>query len=360
MFIYYGKTFESSQSGGRIVGVVCDQCGCKYFYELTRIGTGANTASYWINESGAAQKAGKRSEMDLQRRLQMEAELVPCPQCNWINDELVKGHRLGRYRAVGKFAFGLGFAGSTLSLIAAWCINLGPPVDRWLLPYLLVGGPGVFASLAVAMLLLRRWLRGRIEPNRDFPREPRLPPGSPPALILDEATQNLRLAKPASPPADDILEFQFGRHHLPAMCCECLQTAATDHGHSINVTRLLHLKVPLCGDCARKTEREYQRISRIFAVLGLLVGGAMTFVMWRSSVEWWVIVVSLLLLLGLVAVLIAIVASMRTAPVKLVGADRSRGVVRLRFRNPEYLQVVAQQIEGASERIAGQGRSGRV
>src|SRR5438105_396547 len=106
MLFYYGKTFEASRAGGRVVGVICDHCGCRYYYELTRIGTGANTASYGIGTSRASRKAHEQSERDLQRRLALEAELVPCPQCNWINGELVKGYRLGRYRGVGKFAFG--------------------------------------------------------------------------------------------------------------------------------------------------------------------------------------------------------------------------------------------------------------
>jgi hypothetical protein len=107
MFIYYGKTFESSRAGGCVVGVVCDNCGGTYYYELARIGTGAHTAPYGIGTSSASQKAHDQSETDLQRRLAVEAELVPCPKCHWISDELVKGYRLGRYRGVGKLAFAL-------------------------------------------------------------------------------------------------------------------------------------------------------------------------------------------------------------------------------------------------------------
>ena len=171
-------------------------------------------------------KAEEQSETDLQQRLAMEAELVPCPECNWINDELVKGYRLGRYRAIGTFAWAIGFAGSALSLVAAWFIHIGPPVDRWMLPYLLFAGPGAFASMTMAMLFFRAWLRNRIQPNREFPQEPQLPYGTPPPLVLDKATQELRLANPAAAPVDGALDFQVGRHVLPALCCECLQVSA--------------------------------------------------------------------------------------------------------------------------------------
>jgi hypothetical protein len=273
MFLYYGKTFESARAGGCIVGVVCDHCGCKYYFELARIGSGASTASYGIATQRASERAIEQSDVELQRRLATEAELVPCPKCNWINDELVKGYRLGRYRTVGKLAWAIGLAGSVLSLVAAWFIHVGPARDRWLLPYLLFAGPGAFGLVAIAMLLIRNWLRDRIQPNRAFPQDPLLPHGSPPALVLDEATQGLRIAKPAARENDGILSFQFGRHSFPPLCCECLQAAESDNGYSINVTRLLQLKVPMCAGCADRFKREYQRVSGIVAALGCWSAG---------------------------------------------------------------------------------------
>jgi hypothetical protein len=349
MFLYYGKTFESSRAGGCLVGVVCDHCGCTYYYELARIGTGAQTASYGIGSSSASQKAQDQSESDLQRRLAMEAELVPCPRCHWISEDLVEGYRLGRYRGVGKLAFAVGFAGSILSLIVAWFIHIGSPLDRWLMPYLLIGGPATFTGIAMALLLLRGWLRGRIQPNREFSQEPRLPPGTPPALILDEATQNLRVALRTSAQADQFLDYQFGRHKLPHLCCECLQPGDEGRGYPIQVTRLVHVEIPRCAACAGKSHRQWQRISLVFILLGLLVGAAMVVVMALASVELWIIVVSSLVLFGATLVLTSVVADARTAPVKVAGGDRSRGVLRLRFRNPAYVQAVTQQLNDTAQ-----------
>ena len=81
-------------------------------------------------------------------------------------------------------------------------------------------------------------------------------------------------------------------------------------------------------------------------MVGLLCEGAMIFGMVRAGVEWWVIVVSFLVVFGVILVLATVVASARTAPVKVMAADRSRGVVRLRFRNSRYLQLVAPLIDG--------------
>jgi hypothetical protein len=159
MFFYFGKAYRSLAAGGSVVGVVCDQCGCTYYYELARTGSGASTAPYWFGTLSAHQASQNQSETDLQRRLAREAELVPCPDCNWISEELVKGYRLGRYRGLGKFAFALALAGSILSLVVAWYLSIGVPVDRWAVPYVLIGGPGTFIAAAMLLLFLRAWLR---------------------------------------------------------------------------------------------------------------------------------------------------------------------------------------------------------
>ena len=130
MFAYWGKHVASEHVGGRIVRVECAKCGCEYFYELTRIGTGSGTAPYGIGTASATRSAKEQSQRDLGQRLAFEAELVPCPKCNWINDDLVNGFRLGRYRRLGRVAIGVGFVGVIGSLIGAWYISIGPAVDR--------------------------------------------------------------------------------------------------------------------------------------------------------------------------------------------------------------------------------------
>ncbi len=279
----------------------------------------------------------------------MESELVPCPECNWIGAELVKGYRLGRYRGVGTVAMALGFAGSILSLVVAWFIHIGSPLDRWALPYVLIGGPGTFAAAAITLILLRDWLRSRIQPNSGFPREPRVPPGTPPALVLDKVTQTLRPAKSAASPTDDFLDFQSGRHKLPPCCCECLQCGTSDDGYPVQVTRLLQLKIPQCADCAKKTKRKRRRVLLVLIVPGLLIGGTAALAMAQASVNASAIIISWLLMFNGAVALAYMVATARTAPVKVISRDRSRGVIRLQFRNPSYVQVIREQLDAAPD-----------
>jgi hypothetical protein len=207
-----------------------------------------------------------------------------------------------------------------------------------------------FLILPVGMLLfagaaygLQIWMRSRIEPNRDFPLAPRLPPGSPPALLKHPETGALYRAKPPSVPivtAEDWCDFQLGRHQLPFVCCGCLKPASTAHGY--NAVTLI---VPRCQDCAADSRRTYWRVFYSVALAAWLVSAAILLTLNLQAEEFWIFTA-----VGVVASLIlsAIVASKKTAPVKIASGDRSRGVIRLRFRNANYAQVVAQHVSGAS------------
>jgi hypothetical protein len=341
------KTVERARVGGRIVDVNCEQCGGRYYYKLTRIGTGAGSVPYGMSTSWAAQRAEAEAVVNLQKRLAREAELVPCPKCNWISSELVKGYRLGRYRIAGELALAIALGGAFSSLVAAWHISIGNPRDPWL-PYLWFDGPAASLALAVTVLLIRRWLRSRIRPNRDYPREPELPLGTPPALVMDESTWNLRRVTRPAASAGPFLDYLCGHADLPPLCCACLQPAMKDGGYSVRATRLVRIAIPRCADCYRKSGREWRRISLIFTVLGLLTGAAMVFLMARASVAWWIIIFSSLGLLIATAALIVVVATARTAPVRVCRRDRSRGVVRLRFRNGDYAEAVSRRLNEIS------------
>ena len=157
-------------------------------------------APYMIGSGRATRSALDQSERDLNRRLISEAELVPCPSCNWINDDLVRGYRRGRYQRLTVIAFCISIFGTAGSLIAAGYMSIGPAADRKLLPYVLIGGPALFLTLAAAVVLVRVGLRSLIRPNRKFPEAPKLPRGTPPALLKDRSTGSLKPAKPDTAP----------------------------------------------------------------------------------------------------------------------------------------------------------------
>jgi uncharacterized protein (DUF983 family) len=358
MIFYYGKTYTYAQAACAVVGIRCEKCRCQYYYELARVGTGSATASYGLGTSSAMQTADEKSADDLQKRLAEESELVPCPNCNWISEELVAAYRRTRYQAVGGCAFFSALILTVISLISAWFISIGNQLDRWLLPYLLVGVPVVMCLLTLGMFQVQRWLQNRIQPNRDYPQPPTLPLGTPPALLLDESTQQLRLAKPNPKPAstsnvsdvplakpdstpastNNVLEFQLGRHTLPEVCCVCLQAAADGVGETVQLSTPIPLRVPMCLECSQESNRTYWRSYRKSFFTGFLVGaGVIGFIAWREQ-DWCTAVVWSLVLLMIVLIVAATVASSRSRQVKIVGSDPERGVYLLEFRNPEYVQ----------------------
>jgi hypothetical protein len=336
MLFYWDKQIVSGRAGTRFVRVECDQCGCEYFYELARIGSGSAPAPYGLGTTAAESSARDQSQRDLLERLTHEAELVPCPKCNWINDELVQGYRQGRYRHIGMLALGVGFFGTIAAWCCSWFIAIGPPVDRAALPYFLVGGPIAFVSLAFAMILLRNRLRSLIQPNVNFPLEPLLPVGSPPALVVNEWSGELQPAKlqQEKPAIGRVWHvFQLGRHHFPPVCCECLKHASNEHAYKHSLSSATSIDIPRCAACARRSSQRSFAIEFLaFSCLSLIGGGAIH-ALTREASDFWILFV----LYALIALACsAYVASVVTAPVTIGVGDASRGIVRLRFRNPEY------------------------
>ncbi len=351
MFIYFGKRFDAANVGRTVVGVKCDKCACEYYYELARIGTGSSTAPYAIGTGAAAQAAEEQSQRDLQDRLASEAELVPCPKCKWINDELVKGYRRSQYQGFTKPTVVITIIGTAMTLLCGYFISKGAPRDQRYAPYFLYGGPALFAAFAAAMLSLRTWLRSRIRPNRYYPRAPQLPPGSPPALILDPSTEELRPAKPEPPQgnsADDWQDCQVGRTLFPLLCCDCLRPATTEHAFAIPVGAKISLEIPWCAACAKRPQGVSRRGWFIFAAIGLLVGGSV-FAFWRYEVPESTMIFVGLVIAFVVAIPLIVAWIKPSGPVEAVVVDPSRGVLRMRFRNAEYGRLVAKQAKETDE-----------
>lgn len=337
MFIYAGKRFDAMQIGSVVVGVTCDECGCEYFYELTRSGTGAGSAPYGIGSARAARSAQEHAERDLQQRLTAEADLVPCPNCHWINDELIRGYRLGRYRWLVRFAAGLGIVGTASCLIAAWFISRSPiPGDRELSIKVLIVGPLSFALFFAGMFLLRNLLRSRIRPNQHFPQAPKVPVGSARALLTDQDGQ-LRLADPLDVTGG--VDFPMDRLQLPAKCCACLEPANPVYAYHLPVSLSTSLEIARCAACARRARRTCLFLFLPVVAFGLAFGGAG--IAWLDSLTLRILIG---VFLPVYAFLAFALAAALTAPAKIVAGERPPGIVRLQFRNADYARVVAEHV----------------
>ena len=341
MVFYYGKRFDSASIGARLVAVVCDKCGCEYQYELARVGSGAASAPYTIGSASAAQSATEKARQDLDRRLGEEAELVPCPKCHWINEELVAGYRRGRYRGWTKLAGGLGLVGTLAAMVGAWFVSTGPAADRGALPYFLFGGPTISITIAGLILLMRHLLRSRIQPNKDYPLVPRLPHGSPAALLRNPATGELEPAGPTPQPGGGDgawMDYQVGRSTFPPLCCECLAPAAPRSAYRRPVRPAVELVVPLCAPCARRWSRRMWLGVLVALGLSAVVGLPVMLALKLDEVVFWLTIGGLGIVIPILG---AMVAGRLAAPVRVKVLDSSRGVVRLWFRNETFPKQVA-------------------
>ena len=336
MFTYFSRQFASSQTGTRLAGVECDQCGCRYFYELTRLGIGSVSTPYGMMAMSAEESAKLQSASELLLRLAEEAELVPCPECHWINSELVTGYRLSRYRWAGPLAIGIAFFGTIASLISAAFVWYGPPADHGALPYILIGGPGISIAIASLLVLTRNLLRSRILPNRNYPAEPRIPPGVPSALLLDEATETFHPVAGNDVPASsdrEWFDYQIGRHRLPNCCSQCLGEAASESVWTHPITVAVQLSLPRCGACRRKSKGEYLIAWPLAFLVSAGAGLGLLLMIGLDEMIFWILGgCHILLSFGCAAYY----ASVQSGPVRLKIVDRSRGVLKLRFRHPGY------------------------
>jgi hypothetical protein len=346
MIFYFGRHYASTSIGGRIREVICDKCKCQYFYELTLMGAGSADAPYAIGSDAADKRATEQAERDLEKRLADEAELVPCPKCHWINDNLIQGYRRGRYRGWTRFVLGLLLVGICITLIGAWFLSIGPQADRSGVPSLLIGGPVISITLAGSIVLLRNFHRNRIQPNRDYPLAPKVPRGSPVPLILNPSTGELELALATVEPdgGDGVwMDFQIGRSVFPSVCCGCLADVAPGSGHSRPVYPGVALMIPLCKTCASRWKRRGWLGALLALLLVLAVVLPVLYILKLDEIIFWLAVGCVVLIIPMIG---ATIAGNLDAPFRVKSIDSSRGVVKLWFRNASFPKPTASETIG--------------
>lgn len=256
MFMYFGKTHYSTSYGVQLENVTCDRCNCEYQYELARYGLGISHSHYGLGESNANHKAHGRSSENLNERLAFDAELVPCPKCQWVNEALVERYRHGHFKSLVMNV--IEFAAVTLLLVFAVCL----PIHAWVAEYAQLAGiilimTSVGCVLAViASVLIRRALQARVDPNKLYPARPRLPVGTPPALLVNRDTGVLEPIDHAHAANEHVGRwnlFQLGRHEFPNRCCKCHSGLDVTRKHRLSFRGFI-LDLPICVRCDRKTK----------------------------------------------------------------------------------------------------------
>ena len=357
MPIYAAKTFTANVSGRALKSVKCEMCGMEYRYELVRTGFGKGTAPYFIGQTWAAERAHAAAEKNLAKRLNNDAEMVPCPKCFWVNQDLVNRYRKSQYGSISTFA---------IFFIIATCV--AAPLVRYLtveghsqratepntaMFYVLAGG----FALSTLLLLLRYFLMHRIDPNATYPRQPTLPMGTPPALVerIDPQTQTLCLMP--VPYGDDpntqsnSIIFRIGQISLPDICCVCLEPATTTYSIPIKVDETSGFEVPVCHSC--RTSLRSKWWLTLFAILvasfGLSGLAAYYFPDIKLETRWCIFFIG-----GFFTALISggLIAFLTCRSMRLDTVDATRSLCKITARNPQYIAILAEQLRQSEGRDA--------
>lgn len=340
MLPIHGKSFHTTGIGVRLIAVRCEKCNREFFYELARIGEGRASALFGIGSQAAIDSSLQEAAQDVSSRRHHEAELVPCPSCNWINNDLVLGYRQTRYRGLARFGIILAGIGIVVSAWSAWFISIGPMKDRGDAIKALVFGSSVAIVFAIVCFLARSSLRNRIRPNRNFPLPPIVPAGTPAPLVLNSQTGRLEPTNRTAlfgSATGKWVQCQIGRFEPPTLCCGCMGPVEPSAKSREFISAGAAVSIPYCAICTNRERRRKWMIG--LSIWGLSLGTAATImlVLRLDQAEYWVALVAAGLI---VAALSTAIAEVLTTPARIKVIDAARGVIKLWFRNHEYTQAI--------------------
>jgi hypothetical protein len=353
MPVFVGKVFTATQTGQRLERVTCEKCGTVFHYELTRVGLGKGSAPYLIGQAAASQRAEAAAEKDLRKRLDEEAELVACPKCHWVNQELIDRYRRRQYRRAPLLIVVIFIAGFVAAPMLGAGLTEAFGYGSRAPSIVTLTVMAVCLSSPVWVLLGRRQLRGRIDPNITYPRRPTVPPGTPPSLVETRDAQTDELQLVPVPARDDssmrVSEwavFRPGQVQLPPVCCICLLAASTIYGSPLKVNEHSDVEVPLCGACSARLRRRWWLALLVFAVAWIACTALMTMaVPGIDAVGRW----CLFSIVGFLGALVGgvVIAGRVCRPYRLAVVDGDRGIVRFSASNPAYTGLLIEQVQAS-------------
>jgi hypothetical protein len=97
MVIKLGHEISKTITGAALKEVCCEQCEYRYQYQIERKGTGESFAWLFISTNIELSEAETRAARDLRRQLRKGHDLVPCPMCGFIQQEMVEQARENAY-----------------------------------------------------------------------------------------------------------------------------------------------------------------------------------------------------------------------------------------------------------------------
>ena len=359
MSLFFGKVITATVTGRRLQSLKCERCGTSFYYVLTRVGIGKGSAPYYLGQEGATKRAAAAAEKNLATRLSDESELVPCPKCNWVNQDLVERYRRRHYRRAPLLIFLLIIVG----LVVAPLIGGGFSGDirshshsasRHVLDAIIA----ILLTSPAWVLFIRRQFRLRIDPNATYPRRPALPPGTPPALQEHRDPQSgesclLPVTTQSDEPRNQPLWalFRPGQIRMPPICCRCLAPATVVYQSPLKVNDGSEISVPLCGPCRKRLRVHWWLTILLVTAISFAIASVLALVVTGGDPIGRTIVFAILAsfasLIGGV-----VTAAIVVRPYRLAVVDRDRGIVRFAAANPEFTALLVDQVRRSDGIVA--------
>ncbi|HEX5272407.1 MAG TPA: hypothetical protein VFW33_18045, partial [Gemmataceae bacterium] len=166
------KSIAAKATGSTAVAVRCEKCWHKYYYKLTRTAVGRCDAPYGLGEAKCKKQARRTARRMLRRMLEHDVDPVPCPQCGWVQAEMVRVLRELRHRKLRLWGLlsvvAAGIAGTFTLVFGVGYLSPAPgrDINSYLIGLYTFGVPtAVGLTVGPGLQLVRLFLNSRFTPN---------------------------------------------------------------------------------------------------------------------------------------------------------------------------------------------------
>lgn len=275
IIIYAAKHFTARVAGSVIKRIKCENCETEYFYQLVRAAQGKRTAHYFIGQKDAQQGAAAAAHESLQKRLNSDSELVPCPTCDHIQErDIAEFNKPRLANFLGPIAttyfIGLLVGVVVLVLYVSQSNRVQSQFRPWLIAF------GAFFLLSPTWVVVYRYcLKKAYGSRRSGSTVRQLPPCTPLALLpyVDPASQKAIL-KPVPRRAEqretkaNPIYFDARGLSLAPYCCRCLKPVSDP---AETFPRRKSFEVGLCVPFCRRCRRiRVLRLSLAYAAIAFI------------------------------------------------------------------------------------------
>jgi hypothetical protein len=350
VIVFRGKTFTHTNSGSAPRAVICEQCNCKYFYQLTRTTRSSTNSPFRMLDERAQQVAEERAKESLKTALESDIDPVACPKCGWVQEDMVRAMKDNKSMAMVWATLGLTVVIGIIGRFVWTESRDSSSVERIHEVIAWTAAAAGFASIAAILTHVVQVIM--IQPNEGYPDRPSKPLLGPPALKIRESDRISTTLIPArfAPPEikNGWIALQVTNWGPPDCCMMCLSDDVFG-GFDYPLRFRPSMPMPICKRCYHGFQLKWWLI-----VLGISV--AIYFAIYRIAASTEMDLFELSMFVGLIgtfasAMISPFTASLLLKPFRVRSINFRSGWSRFRFRNSGFTELIRGQLARPDEHI---------